>query len=142
MKRKLLVFSLAIAASTIAVAQEREREQQRPDQQRQDQRREDQRGSDRNGNQREYRFRQEDSRRLRQHYEGIDRVDSRNRGRFTRGERLPEGWRDRMRPVPEAVIRELAPPPRGYEFGYVDGYCVVYDPRTGYIADVIDLTRY
>jgi hypothetical protein len=41
--------------------------------------------------------------------------------------------------VPEAVIRELPPPPRGYVFGYADGYAILYDPRTGYIADVIDL---
>jgi hypothetical protein len=44
-----------------------------------------------------------------------------------------------MRPVPAAVIRELAPPPPGYVFGYIDGYCVVYNPTTLLIADVIDL---
>ncbi|HLH38839.1 MAG TPA: hypothetical protein VKX39_06800 [Bryobacteraceae bacterium] len=43
--------------------------------------------------------------------------------------------------MPETVVAELPPPPPGYVFGYIDGYCVVYDPRTGYIADVIDLTN-
>ena len=50
-------------------------------------------------------------------------------------------WHARIRPVPEAVIRELPPAPAGYAFGYIDGYCVVYDPNTGMIADVIDLSN-
>jgi len=88
----------------------------------------------------EYHFRQEDGVRLREHYRHIERVDVSHRVALVAGGRLPGDWHRLMRPVPAVVIRELAPPPPGYVFGYIDGYCVVYDPRTGMIADVIDLS--
>jgi len=87
----------------------------------------------------EYHFRQEDAPKLRQHYKKIEHVDVAHRAAFVAGGRLPDDWHGRMRPVPAAVIRELAPPPPGYVFGYIDGYCVVYSPTTLLIADVIDL---
>ena len=87
----------------------------------------------------EYHFRQEDAPKLRQHYKKIEHVDVAHRTAFVAGGRLPGDWHGRMRPVPAAVIRELAPPPPGYVFGYIDGYCVVYNPTTLLIADVIDL---
>jgi Ni/Co efflux regulator RcnB len=93
------------------------------------------------GQKADYHFRKEDSAKLRQHYDNIKQVDTRSRHELTSGGRLPDDWKGRMRPVPADVIRELAPPPAGYVFGYIDGYCVVYDPNTGYIADVIDLTN-
>ncbi len=137
-RKQFLAWSAGFAAAAIASAQEREREQerQRPDEK--DQRKD---GNERKDEHNQYRFRQEDGHQLRQHYSGIEHVDTHNRPRYVRGERLPEDWRRRMHPVPEAVIRELPPPPPGYVFGYFDGYCVVYDPRTGYIEDVIDLTN-
>ena len=87
----------------------------------------------------QYHFRQEDRGRLRDHYDGINRVDRDHRGRFGAGDYLPQDWHRRMHRVPRDVVVQLPPPPAGYVFGYIDGYCVVYDPRTGYIADVIDL---
>jgi Ni/Co efflux regulator RcnB len=87
----------------------------------------------------EYHFRPEDAPKLRQHYKNIEKVDVAHRGEFRAGGRLPDDWRKRMRPVPVAVVRELPPPPPGYVFGYIDGYCVVYNPTTLLIADVIDL---
>jgi Ni/Co efflux regulator RcnB len=87
----------------------------------------------------EYHFRQEDAPKLRQHYKNIEKVDVAHRGEFRAGGNLPNDWRKRMRPVPVAVVRELPPPPPGYVFGYIDGYCVVYNPTTLLIADVIDL---
>ena len=33
----------------------------------------------------------------------------------------------------------LPPPPPGYMMGYFDGYVVVYDPVTYFVADVVDL---
>jgi Ni/Co efflux regulator RcnB len=104
------------------------------------------RGQDQRGQQQEqahpqYHFRQQDAQKLRQNYKNINRVDVNHRGHFVAGERLPSDWHKRMHPVPQAVIAELPPPPPGYVFGYIDGYCVVYDPNTGYIADVIDLAN-
>jgi hypothetical protein len=32
--------------------------------------------------------------------------------------------------------------PPGYEIGYYDGYCLVYDPYSLEIVSVIDLYRY
>lgn len=89
----------------------------------------------------QYHFRKEDAAKLRQHYDNINRVDTRNRHHLAAGQELPGDWRERMRPVPAEAIRELPPPPAGYVFGYIDGYCVAYDPNSGYIADVIDLTN-
>jgi len=89
----------------------------------------------------EYHFRQEDGAKLRQHYNRIDHVDVHHRPEYVTGGHLPSDWRKRIHPVPEAVVRELPPPPRGYVFGYMDGYAVVYDPRALVIADVIDLTN-
>ena len=89
----------------------------------------------------EYHFRQEDGTKLRQHYNKIDHVDRNHRPEYVAGGHLPNDWRKRIHPVPQAVVRELPPPPPGYVFGYMDGYAVVYDPRTLMIADVIDLTN-
>jgi hypothetical protein len=36
----------------------------------------------------------------------------------------------------------LPPVPPGYEIGYFDGYCLVYDPYTLRIESVLDLYRY
>jgi Ni/Co efflux regulator RcnB len=87
----------------------------------------------------EYHFRQEDGAKLRQHYKNIEHVDVSHRPQYVAGGRLPADWHHRLHPVPAAIIRELPPPPPGYVFGYMDGYCVVYDPTTLLIADVIDL---
>jgi hypothetical protein len=45
-------------------------------------------------------------------------------------------------PLPADVYASLPPPPPGYDMGYYEGYVVVYDPFTFYIADVIDLLQY
>ena len=129
-----IAVTLGLAAAISLPAQERPQEERGQQQQREQERaRQDQHGRA------EYHFRQEDGRRLRDHYKDIHRVDVNHRGRYIAGERLPHDWHRRMHPVPEAIIAELPPPPPGYIFGYIDGYCVVYDPNTGYIADVIDL---
>jgi hypothetical protein len=44
-----------------------------------------------------------------------------------------------LQPVPPDVYGYLAPPPSGYQMGYYDGYVVVYDPVTYFIANLIDL---
>jgi Ni/Co efflux regulator RcnB len=87
----------------------------------------------------EYHFRQEDAPKLREHYKKIEHVDVAHRPEYVAGGHLPADWHKRLHPVPAAIIRELPPPPPGYVFGYFDGYCVVYNPTTLLIADVIDL---
>jgi len=87
----------------------------------------------------EYHFRQEDAAKLREHYRKIEHVDVAHRHALVAGAKLPDDWHARLRPVPVAVVRELPAPPAGYVFGYLDGYCIVYNPATLLIADVIDL---
>jgi hypothetical protein len=50
---------------------------------------------------------------------------------------LPPGWERKMQPLPVAVERELVPVPSGYSRGYVDGYAVVYSPRTHVVIDFV-----
>ena len=132
-KAILFAVTLGLAAAISLPAQERPQEERQPE-------RGQERATQNEHGRAQYHFRQQDAGRLRQNYRGIDRVDVNRRGHFAAGERLPSDWHRRMRPVPESVIVELPPPPPGYVFGYLDGYCVVYDPNTGHIADVIDLT--
>jgi Ni/Co efflux regulator RcnB len=93
---------------------------------------------------REYHFRQEDAPKLRQNYKDIGHVDAAHRtmhhDRYVAGGHLPDDWRKHIHPVPAALIRELPPVPAGCTIGYIDGYCVVYDPGTLEIIDVIDLS--
>jgi len=49
---------------------------------------------------------------------------------------LPPGWAKRMEPMPVAVERDLAPVPVGYRRGVIDGYAVIYEPRTEVIIDI------
>ena len=54
-----------------------------------------------------------------------------------RNGRLPPGWERRMQPMPVVVERQLAPLPSGYSRGYIDGYAVVYSPRTSVVIDIV-----
>jgi hypothetical protein len=62
-----------------------------------------------------------------------------NRPRFTVGGFFPFAYIPYLTPAPPAVYSYLPPPPPGYQMGYYDGYVVVYDPATYFIANVIDL---
>lgn len=88
---------------------------------------------------REYHFRSADKAKLQKSYPDRSHVDWNHREHFVRGGHLPADWHDRIRPVPEAVIRELPPIPAGCEVGYLDGWAVVYDPTTGEIIETLDL---
>ena len=52
--------------------------------------------------------------------------------------RLPPGWEKKLQPLPPGVEKRLVVLPNGYRRGYIDGYSVVYDPRT---HAVIERTR-
>ena len=49
---------------------------------------------------------------------------------------LPPGWEKKMRPFPEAIDRRMPPLCYGCERGYLDGYAIVYQPRSRLIIDV------
>lgn len=50
---------------------------------------------------------------------------------------LPPGWERKIQPLPVVVERQLAPLPSGYSRGFIDGYAVVYSPRTQVVIDVV-----
>lgn len=137
--RDLLLTAISVLALSSAPAMFAQDQEHHDDQAHQERDAQANKGHDRDDHAREYHFRQEDAPKLREHYKDVDRVDVTHRTTIVAGARLPGDWHRRMRPVPVAIVRELAPPPPGYVFGYFDGYCVVYDPNTGLIADVIDL---
>lgn len=88
-----------------------------------------------------YHFSPQDKSHLRPHYLA-EHPNMRNQHRWAwhRGVNLPDGWRDRVEPLADADIAVLAPPPPpGYEFGYFDGWAIVYDPHTGVVLDAMNL---
>ena len=52
---------------------------------------------------------------------------------------LPPGWQKRFAPFPVVVERQLIVLPRPYRRGIVDGYAVVFDPRSQLIIDAAPL---
>ena len=63
------------------------------------------------------------------------------RPRFVVGGFFPYTYIPYITPVPPNVYGYLPPPPPGYQIGYYQGYVVVYDPVTYFIANVIDLMQ-
>ena len=55
--------------------------------------------------------------------------------KYYRTGKLPPGWQRRIQPFPYQVERSLPPVPAGCARGYVDGYAVVYQPRTQVVID-------
>ena len=49
---------------------------------------------------------------------------------------LPPGWQKKMQPFPYEIEHRLPPIPDGCARGYMDGYAVVYEPRTRVIVDI------
>jgi Ni/Co efflux regulator RcnB len=87
-----------------------------------------------------FRFRAQDRGNFQSHYRSdLNRWRSHPQGRphFSRGQRIPAGYR--FQPVPRAYYANVPPPPPGYQYGYYDGYVVSYNPTTQIIADVMDL---
>lgn len=48
---------------------------------------------------------------------------------------LPPGWEKKIRPFPYEIDRRLPPLCSGCARGYMDGYAIVYQPRTRVIVD-------
>jgi hypothetical protein len=60
---------------------------------------------------------------------------------FTVGGYFPFGDIGYLTPVPPSLYGSIPPPPPGYQMGYYDGYVVVYDPLTYFIANLVDLMQ-
>src|SRR5262245_16907060 len=56
--------------------------------------------------------------------------------KYYRTGHLPPGWQKKLRPFPVVVERQLPVLPPDYRRGVVDGYAVVYNPRTQIVIDV------
>jgi len=56
--------------------------------------------------------------------------------KYDRTGQLPPGWQQKLRPFPVAVEQQLVVLPPEYRRGIIDGYAVVYNPRTQIIVDV------
>ena len=55
--------------------------------------------------------------------------------KFYRTGHLPPGWERRIHPFPYEIERRLPPVCAGCARGYMDGYAIVYQPRTRLIID-------
>jgi Ni/Co efflux regulator RcnB len=85
-----------------------------------------------------YHFRSGDKAKLHTHYHAAHpQPASHPHWAWHRGVNLPQGWQGQIEPLPQADIALLAPPPPGYEFGYFNGWAIVYDPNTGVILDAV-----
>lgn len=60
---------------------------------------------------------------------------------FTVGGYIPYADIGYLSPLPSDVYGYLPPPPPGYQMGYWNGYVVVYDPVTYFIANLVDLLQ-
>lgn len=84
-----------------------------------------------------HQFRPDAKEKLRASYHG--NVDKSHRVTVVQQQVLPVEIRTQIQPVPVDVVSYLGPAPDGFMYGFVDGYCVVYDPNTFFVIDVIDL---
>ena len=84
-------------------------------------------------------FKSDAKTKLRSSYKNITSVNRTTRVTVVREQVLPVEVRTRIEPVPVDVVSYLGPAPDGFMYGFVDGYCVVYDPNTFFVVDVIDL---
>jgi len=73
------------------------------------------------------------------YHSNLGYVNRAHRPVFFVGGYIPFGVRGYFRPVPANLLVYLPPPPSGYVIGYFDGYCVVYDPVTFTILNLVDL---
>jgi uncharacterized protein involved in copper resistance len=86
-----------------------------------------------------YQFKGDAKTKLRSSYKNITTVNRSTRVTIVRQQVMPVEIRTQIEPVPVDVVSYLGPPPAGFVFGFVNGYCVVYDPNTFFVIEVIDL---
>ncbi|ABF41108.1 hypothetical protein Acid345_2107 [Candidatus Koribacter versatilis Ellin345] len=85
-----------------------------------------------------YQFKGDAREKLREHYKNVTTTHTRN-VTIVRQEVIPVAVQTRIEPVPVEMVGYLGPAPEGFQYGYVDGYVLVYDPSTFFVVDVIDL---
>lgn len=89
-----------------------------------------------------YNFRPNDRSYLHRYYlSRLAAINRANRPHFVVGGFFPYAYIPDISPLPPDVYGYLPPPPPGYSMGYYDGYVVIYDPVTYFIANVIDLLQ-
>jgi hypothetical protein len=89
-----------------------------------------------------YSFRPNDHSYLHRYYlSRFGAINRLNRPRFVIGGFFPYAYIPDISPLPPDVYGYLPPPPPGYSMGYYQGYVVVYDPITYFIANVIDILQ-
>ena len=86
----------------------------------------------------QYHFKGDARDKLREHYKAQAASHTRN-VTIVRQEVIPVEVQTRIEPVPVDIVGYLGPAPEGFQYGYVDGYVLVYDPATFFVVDVIDL---
>jgi hypothetical protein len=57
--------------------------------------------------------------------------------KYYRTGQLPPGWQKKIQPMPAVVERQLIALPPEYRRGVIDGYAIVYNPRTQVMIDVV-----
>ena len=57
--------------------------------------------------------------------------------KYYRTGQLPPGWQKKLQPFPIAVERQMVALPPEYRRGFIDGYAVVYNPRTQVVIDIV-----
>lgn len=88
----------------------------------------------------EYSFRAGDRALLLRYYRRRLRyVNPARRPHFSAGGFIPQGDLRYLTPLAPGLRRLLPPPSAGRRLSYFDGYVVAYDPKTRFIAAVIDL---
>ena len=80
-------------------------------------------------------FRVEDIRVIHEYYYRRDLPPGLKKKFYQTGQ-LPPGWQKKMQPFPYEIEERLPPLPDGCVRGYMDGYAVVYQPRTRVIVDI------
>jgi hypothetical protein len=89
-----------------------------------------------------YSFRRNDWGYLHNYYRrNLGYINVATRPRFVIGGFFPYAYIPYITALPPTVYGYLPPPPPGYNMGYYNGYVVVYDPVTYFIANVIDLLQ-
>jgi Ni/Co efflux regulator RcnB len=126
-KTHLLTFMLSTAIAAVPVASFAAVPQDHPDQ-----------NDHKAAAHQNYRFRSQDKGKLQQHYRTAHTHPANaHRWAWHRGVNLPSGWQGQVEALPQEDIALLAPPPPGYEFGYYNGWAIVYDPNTGVILNAV-----
>lgn len=80
-------------------------------------------------------FRDDDIRVIYEHYHPRSLPPGLQKKLYRTGQ-LPPGWEKKIQPFPVVIERRLPPLCAGCVRGYMDGYAVVYQPRSRVIIDI------